>query len=1049
MKKHLLTLLAAVWTMLSVSQIFEPQGVNIPGAYDGWNNVPTNLAFANGNQASGGRVTKITTGTARWQTIFSAASSGGDITGGSYEFKFSSGPTSNYWLNYWGGTSVTFNTLQDTYFGSGPNNSCTFSNGKWYTINFMDYGYTNTQMIMMETSANPVTLNSVSQLPVNGDVDANEDIVITVNASASPSAEEIVYLRYSTNGFATSTLVPVVFTGASGEATIAGLPAGTVVDYYVFSTTVSNPASSDVDKVTIRFKNAGTGNYNFTVNTTQPPVNIMFQVDMSQQTVGGAVNISGSFNGWNPTAMTNAGGGLYTYVASLNQGSNIQYKFVNGASYESNLGAPCGDGTNRSYTVGTSADTISAVCFGSCASCPATNSVTFRVNMSNETVGGNVYINGSFPPANWTIPQLMTNAGGGVYTYTVTLPQGASYQYKFINDATYEGDLSAPCGTGTNRTITVSNVASTTLPVACFSSCDNCIIPIHVTFNVNMANVNVSPNGVHLAGNFASAGYTPDWSPGLIAMTDANGDGVYSVTLNLSEGNTYEYKFINGNSWGSDEAVPGGCASFGNRFYTVTANDVSLPANCFGSCSNCVITSNNDSPYSAATVYYSSNVAFPNCYAISGTTATAGDSPQSTTFSGNDVWYKFTAQSSAVSITLSSTTADDVIELYAKTGTQFTLMPGGTENASSGSNDFERLNYSGLTPGTTYYISVGSANGATSGAFTLCIQHLMPSGCAYSIPAGGFPLCGSYKAIYRGATAQGVSYNFSFTGVGGGASGTTSLNGTNGLITLSHPSLALRYGGIYDVAVHVNYALQNSAGTTEVITVNGTSTSTNCSSVTMASQPAIEVKLSQRCPAVLLRSHYLIGTPSGGSGNACGATSYTYEFTPIDGCGGSATGMLTEYTTSLASPYLALGVLPSLGSQGAWRVRIRPNFAYGLGSYGPPQDILVNGTANSATLENQGLEQAEKSLWNNSLSAVYPNPCHGDLININLSDINEDVVDVRIVNQLGQVVYQNRFSVDGSLNTMIVFSETLSSGLYFAEFNHGTHSEREAFVVQP
>jgi hypothetical protein len=1050
MKKRLFTLIAVMYAFVAYSQqIDQSEGVNMPGAYNGWNNVPTNLAFANGNQASGGRITKIATGLPRWQTIFSVASSGGDITGGNYEFKFSSGPgPTGYWNNAWGGSSVALNTLTGTFLGGG-NHSATFTNDRWYTVNFMDYGYNNSELIIMETTAQPVTFSTVNQLPASGDVDENEDVVVTVNASAAPSAGELVYLRYSTNGFASSTLVPVVFTGAVGEATIPGQSAAAVVNYYIFSTTVSSPASANVDKVTIHFKNAGAGNYNYTVNTPLPPVNIRFEVDMSQQTVGGAVNIAGSFNGWNPTAMTNEGGGVYSYVASLNQGANIQYKFVNGSSYEPNLGAPCGNGNDRTYTVGSVNDTISAVCFGSCNSCPPTNNVTFRVNMSNETVGGSVYVNGSFPPANWSTAQLMTNAGGGIYTYTVNLPQGASYEYKFINGASYEGNLSAPCGNGSNRTLTVPSSSSTSLPIVCFSSCDNCIEPIQVTFNVNMSQVMVSANGVHLAGNFASAGYgTDDWTPNVIPLSDSNGDGIYSVTLNLFEGNTYEYKFINGNAWGGDESVPGGCNSFGNRYYTVTDDDFSLPAVCFGSCSACVVTTSGDTPYSAPTVSYSSNVAYPNCYAIAGNTAGAGDSPQSTTFNGNDVWYRFTAQSTAVSITLSSPTSDDVIELYQKTGNTFTLLPGGSENASSGAGDFERLNYTGLTPGVTYYVSVGSADNSTNGAFTLCIQHLMPSGCSYSIPVGGFPLCSAYKSVYRGAPAQGVTYNFNFAGVGGGASGITSVNGSNGLITLAHPSLGLRYGGIYNVTVDVQYALQNSAGVTETIIVSGNSSSANCSGVTIAAQPMIEVNSSQRCPAALLRSQYLVGKPVAGSGNACGAINYTYEFTPLLACGGAVDGFAAEYTTAGPTPYLGLGALPNLSSPGAWAVRIRPNFSYGNGDYGPTQNILVNGTAAGAMFSDEEMFSNEKSDLLDFASAIYPNPNQGEMLNINLTGLTAQFVHVRILNQLGQTVYQNQFGADGSLNTVIVFDQKLSAGMYFAEFILGDETLREAFVVQ-
>ena len=43
--------------------------------------------------------------------------------------------------------------------------------------------------------------------------------------------------------------------------------------------------------------------------------------------------------------------------------------------------------------------------------------------------------------------------------------------------------------------------------------------------------------------------------PSSTPLTDANGDDIWEVTLTLAENTIYEYKFINGNSWGSDEAV--------------------------------------------------------------------------------------------------------------------------------------------------------------------------------------------------------------------------------------------------------------------------------------------------------------------------------------------------------------------------------------------------------------------------------------------------------------------------------------------------------------
>ncbi|MDD3806981.1 MAG: hypothetical protein PHE86_02955, partial [Candidatus Marinimicrobia bacterium] len=83
------------------AQIYEPEGINMPGSWNDWANPPTVLALVNGNQRPDGKITKITTGTPRWQTTLYVAESGGDLVGGTYQWLFTSGPTSNLWQNKW------------------------------------------------------------------------------------------------------------------------------------------------------------------------------------------------------------------------------------------------------------------------------------------------------------------------------------------------------------------------------------------------------------------------------------------------------------------------------------------------------------------------------------------------------------------------------------------------------------------------------------------------------------------------------------------------------------------------------------------------------------------------------------------------------------------------------------------------------------------------------------------------------------------------------------------------------------------------------------
>ncbi len=1151
MKQLLIALLAMVVSGVQ-AQIYEPEGVNMPGAWNGWANVPTNLAFANPNQASGGRLVKITQGQARWQTIFSAAASSGDVVGGFYEFKFSSGPSGSPWNNTWGEGAFSMNTLTNVNFQAGPNNNITLSNGKWYTMNWIDAGYSSTQAIFMETSALPITLTSASQSPLNGSVESADAVVVTLTASAAPSAEEIVYLRYSTDAFTTSTLVPLSFTGSVGTATIPAQAAATTVQYYFFSTTVSNPTAANIDKVTIRTLTNSGANFNYTVNSPLPPVNITFQVDMNQVTVDpSGVFIAGTFNGFSDQAMTNAGGGIYTYTASLAQGASVQYKFKNGTGgWEGNIAAPCGDGSNRVYAVGAVDATADLVCFNSCAVCPSTYNITFRVNMSSETVGGSVYINGNFPPANWSTPQLMTDEGAGIYSYTSTLGAGNNYEYKFINGSTYEGNLSAPCGNGSNRTITVPS-ANTTLPLSCFGYCGNCttnavtfrvdmsqqvVDPSGVfiagsfngfsntamssigngvyavtlnlqqgtsveykfkngttgwegninapcgngsnrvlsvsgassqlvsvscfnscgpcpqfynyTFSVNMANTLVSPNGVHLAGGFGAYGYA-NWSPSGISMTDADGNGIYEAVLNLPAGQAFEYKFINGNDWPGAESVPAGFNTFTNRVSTTTGSNavVNGTAVCFGSCSSCLSAVSNDSPYSAATVVYSSNMVYPNCFTIQGNTTNASDSPQSAAFTGKDIWYKFVAISNGVSVTLTSSAQDDAIALYSRSGSAFNLLPGSSENTSGSASDFERLNYSGLTPGQTYYVCAGSASGA-GGAFSMCLQHLASSGCSYTPPSGGYNLCSTFKSTYRGSSSQGVSYNYNFTGVGGGASGTSTLSGSN-LITLSNPALGLRYGGVYDVQVDVNYALQDGSGTTENVLVTGNGTTGNCNDVTIMAQPNVEVRSDQRCPASLYRGAYL-NAARVGTASICGALNYTYKFTQVVSCGdGEIVSVVpSTFTNTGSSPYLRLTVLPNLANTGAWDVEIRPNFSYGEGVYGPSRRIQVIGTSASGELLFEEVE-AEKSMEvENDELAVYPNPNNGESINISMSGLQKGMLQVRVLDAAGRAVATRAYTVESSLQTTLTFDETLSSGVYVIEMNNAGNLKTDRLIVQ-
>ena len=99
------------------AQIFHPEGLNMPGSWDNWNNPPEDLHFAGSSQTSGGLIKLINLENSFYQTGLYVHEIVGDILPGEYQFKFTSGPMSNPWQNQWGNTTIIANTIQEYTYG--------------------------------------------------------------------------------------------------------------------------------------------------------------------------------------------------------------------------------------------------------------------------------------------------------------------------------------------------------------------------------------------------------------------------------------------------------------------------------------------------------------------------------------------------------------------------------------------------------------------------------------------------------------------------------------------------------------------------------------------------------------------------------------------------------------------------------------------------------------------------------------------------------------------------------------------------------------------
>src|SRR4030095_6487837 len=159
-----------------------------------------------------------------------------------------------------------------------------------------------------------------------------------------------------------------------------------------------------------------------------------------------------------------------------------------------------------------------------------------------------------------------------------------------------------------------------------------------------------------------------------------------------------------------------------------------------------------------------------------------------------DVWYKFVAQSSSHTITLSSAPGNIRVQLLSGACGSFTSLACG--NAS--------LTYNSLTIGNTYYVRVYTQSTNGTGSFNICITHTPPANdnCAAATSLTSNASCVNTAATLTSATANGTTplgcfaagtyYDVWFSFVAANTTETVTLSGLGANIT--NPQIQI-YGG--------------------------------------------------------------------------------------------------------------------------------------------------------------------------------------------------------------------------------------------------------------
>lgn len=187
----------------------------------------------------------------------------------------------------WGGTTAQLTKTIGSDDVVAPNTtyslntSCTTSGALKYNVPNASYNYVFKTLnagsaptgtfVFFEVQGAVRSVSSVTQLPLSSSVTTGAAATVTATLDGALATGQAVYLRYTKDNYANSTVVQMTGSGTSYTASIPAAfnTSGANVSYYVFTSGTANVAAngSNADLYTINLNNNGGSNYAYTVTT--------------------------------------------------------------------------------------------------------------------------------------------------------------------------------------------------------------------------------------------------------------------------------------------------------------------------------------------------------------------------------------------------------------------------------------------------------------------------------------------------------------------------------------------------------------------------------------------------------------------------------------------------------------------------------------------------------------------------------------------------------------------------------------------------------------